>query len=380
MKRAKHPRLPSGYGSIRYLGKGRRNPYAVHPPSTEFTEDGHYKLKPALCYVANYLTGIAVLTAYHAGTYVRGMERELETQVAITSKLANENQIIQAMLGDYNKAMAAVAATPPKKTFKEVYDEFFKWKFTRPGAKTSGKASYQAAFKNSAALHDKAFVDLQYADLQGVIDACQLKHASKELIVLLFHQMYKYADIMDITHMDASRHIAILGDEDDEHGVPFSDSDLEVFKEDALDNSTAEFLLIMCYSGYRISAYKTLEVNLEDKYFRGGVKTMAGKNRIVPIHSGILPLVKHRMKLYGQLLPTTTASFRKSLAAYIEKAGIDPHTPHDCRHTFSSLCERYKVNESDRKRMLGHALDLTNGVYGHRTVEELRDEIEKIPY
>jgi hypothetical protein len=44
------------------------------------------------------------------------------------------------------------------------------------------------------------------------------------------------------------------------------------------------------------------------------------------------------------------------------------------------LCEKYGVRENDRKRMLGHSFggDVTNAVYGHRTLEELRTEIEKI--
>ena len=60
--------------------------------------------------------------------------------------------------------------------------------------------------------------------------------------------------------------------------------------------------------------------------------------------------------------------------------GNPKHTPHDCRHTFSALCEKYGVRENDRKRMLGHSFgnDVTNAVYGHRTLEELRAEIEKI--
>ena len=38
------------------------------------------------------------------------------------------------------------------------------------------------------------------------------------------------------------------------------------------------------------------------------------------------------------------------------------------------------MTENDRKRMLGHSFggDITNKVYGHRTLEELRAEIEKI--
>ena len=56
------------------------------------------------------------------------------------------------------------------------------------------------------------------------------------------------------------------------------------------------------------------------------------------------------------------------------------HTPHSTRHTFSRLCESYDVKEADRKRMLGHSLkgDITDGVYGHRSVEELKREVEKM--
>ena len=44
------------------------------------------------------------------------------------------------------------------------------------------------------------------------------------------------------------------------------------------------------------------------------------------------------------------------------------------------LLEKYGVSENDRKRMMGHSFgkDITNKVYGHRTLEDLRAEIEKI--
>ncbi|EOS34215.1 hypothetical protein C808_05276, partial [Lachnospiraceae bacterium M18-1] len=145
------------------------------------------------------------------------------------------------------------------------------------------------------------------------------------------------------------------------------------------NDPVVEFLLIMCYSGYRIKAYESIEVNLEQKYFRGGVKTNAGKDRIVPIHSGIYALVKRRIKNQDAILDITPGTFRNRMYETLEQIGMQRHTPHDARHTFSMLCEKYRVNENDRKRMLGHAFqDITNKVYGHRTVEELRKEIEKI--
>ena len=76
-KRKKYPKLPNGYGSIKYLGKGRRNPYAVHPPTTEFNINGSPATPKALCYVNDWYIGFAVLTAYKAGTYFPGYEKTL---------------------------------------------------------------------------------------------------------------------------------------------------------------------------------------------------------------------------------------------------------------------------------------------------------------
>lgn len=51
-KRKKHPRLPNGYGQIRFLGKNRRNPYGVYPPAKEEYENGQMKPQKAICYVS----------------------------------------------------------------------------------------------------------------------------------------------------------------------------------------------------------------------------------------------------------------------------------------------------------------------------------------
>ncbi len=87
----------------------------------------------------------------------------------------------------------------------------------------------------------------------------------------------------------------------------------------------------------------------------------------------------HRMKTHGVLLPDKIDIFRDKMYTQLTTLGIEKHTPHDCRHTFSRLFEKYKVMENDCKRMLGHKIgDVTNDTYGHRTLEDLRNEIEKI--
>lgn len=373
-KRKKYPRLPNGYGSIRYLGKGRRNPFAVHPPVKEFDDEGRAVRPAALCYVDDWMKGFAVLTAYKAGNYTPGMEMSLDLADHDPRSLET---LAGRILADYNH----IKGTPKEDTvtFADVYQEFYRWKYEsgKEYSKAS-KASTQAAYKNCAVLHDRIFKELRYNDLQGVVDDCPLKYSSLELIVSLFKQMYAFADIQEYADRDYSAHVRINRPDDDESGVPFTDEELKIIWKHKAD-PTAEFILIMCYSGFRIAAYTALEVNLREKYFRGGVKTAAGKDRTVPIHSCIFPLVKKRLKRDGKLL-ASPGVFRQDMYDFLEQYHIPKHTPHDCRHTFSYLCEKYGVNENDRKRMLGHSFgrDITNQIYGHRTLEQLRAELEKI--
>ena len=377
-RRKKHPKLPNGYGTIRYLGGKRRNPYAVQPPTQEFRKNGSPITPKAICYVDDWYVGFAVLNAYHAGTYTPGDEIKFKQIRPMDDRAVDD--FCRRLLADHN-AQAFVKAEEKGKTFAEVYELFYDWKYGDNAKKKlsdQSKRSTQAAYKNCATLHNKVFKDLRHRDLQTCIDGCKLKSASIELMVSLIKQMYRYAVLYEICDRDYSGNLS-APEQDDEHGIPFSDDEMKILWENQ-DDPIIEFLLIMCYSGYRITAYKTLEVNTDEWYFRGGIKTAASKNRIVPIHSAIQSIVKRRISRYGCLLEESTYEFRKSMYESLRRLKIENHTPHDCRHTFSRLCVKYGVNENDRKRMMGHSFgsDITNGIYGHRTLDELRTEIEKI--
>lgn len=371
-RKKKYPKLPNGYGSIKRLSGNRRNPYAVYPPAEELIAPGQYAPVKAICYVDDYMKGFSVLTAYHAGTYYPGFERTLNDLSGSPNKL----------LADYAQANRIDKSELCKPTFKEIFFDYYKDKFKKNyenhDKKSSMENSIRSAFKNCSTLHNKAFSELVADDLQKVVDECPLKHSSLELIMVLYHQIYRYAIKNDLCEKDYSQFITIGIKDDDEHGIPFSDEELSILWKSKGD-PIVEMLLIMCYSGFRISAYKTLKIDLKQGYFQGGIKTAAGKDRIVPIHSGIYDLVQNRLKRSDTLLDTTVNTFRKTMYNTLKKIGIKKHTPHDCRHTFSRLCEKYGVNENDRKRMLGHSFqDITNKVYGHRELKDLKAEIEKI--
>ena len=349
----------------------------MHPPSVECNPvTGAYIRSRAICYVEDWYTGFAVLLSYKAGTYHPGDEVTIKAgQTLDEPKL---DTFCRRILKDCRIVSGNVTEGL---TFAEVYEELFEQKFGEHAPKKlsqSSRNSFRCGYKNLSAIHDRPIRSLTVDDLQKVLNDCTLKEASLELMITCMKQVYAYAESRDYVQKDISRFVVKPMAEGDEHGVPFSLEDIHRLWQLQSD-PTAEFLLIMCYSGFRISAYLKMEINLDEMYFKGGVKTKAGKGRIVPIHPYIQPLVVRRLQRDGALLKTDNA-FRVDMKNFLSDNDMEYHTPHDCRHTFSMLCERYGVNDADRKRMMGHSFgaDITNGIYGHRTLEDLRAEICKI--
>ena len=55
------------------------------------------------------------------------------------------------------------------------------------------------------------------------------------------------------------------------------------------------------------------------------------------------------------------------------------HRPHETRHTFITKAKACNMDEYVLKVIVGHAIeDITEKVYTHRTVEQLKAEIRKI--
>lgn len=370
MSKAKHPKLPNGFGSIKKLSGKRSNPFGVYPPVTEFNANGSPVTPKALCYVSDWYTGFYALMEYRNGTF--NPDNFTSREIKPGDK---QDDVITKIIASYNNRSRAAAAS---KTFAEVYDEFFRYKYERDKTRAYSASSIGAtrsAYKHAHALHDRPFSAIRADDLQAVIDDCDKHHATKEHIKNLFKQMYDYAYSHDLCDRKYADHVRINTPDDDEKGVPFSDDELRLLWERS-DDEIIQSILIMIYSGFRISAYKTMEINLEEQYFRGGVKTQAGKNRIVPFNKEIIPFITKENVLFTR----QSRLYRADFTAALQKLGIYGHTPHDCRHTFSWLCDKYKVDALSKKMLLGHALgnDVTDLRYGHRTVEELRTEINKI--
>lgn len=371
MAKKKHPKLPNGFGSIKKLSGNRTNPYAVYPPTTQFAPNGSPILPKALCYVSDWYTGFYALMEYKNGTF--DPDKFSTPEIKDNDKT---NDVIAKIISAYNNKTRNEAN---EKTFAEVYEEFFDYKFNRDKTRSYSKSTIYVtneAYTNCLALHQKAFRSLKTRDLQQVIDNCPKRHATKEHICYLLNQMYSYAYSHDLCDKMYSHHVKINTPDDDVAGVPFTEDEINLLWNHSANNTVIQGILIMIYSGFRISAYRTLEINKEELYFRGGVKTVSGKNRIVPFCPLIIPFINHDIELFS----LTVVKFRQLFMQQLQTIGITGHTPHDCRHTFSWLCDKYNVDRLCKKLMLGHSLgnDVTDLKYGHRTLNELRAEISKI--
>lgn len=145
----------------------------------------------------------------------------------------------------------------------------------------------------------------------------------------------------------------------------------ELWKEDTL---VAKLILIQCYTGFRpteLCLLKPSDIDFEQWLVVGGIKTDAGKNRIVPICSKIRDLVA---EIYKSELKISYQNYRMMF-----EERLPDHLPHDPRKTFVTMCKNVKMDEYAIKRIVGHKIkDLTEDVYTEREISWLKEEMEKL--
>ena len=426
-KQYTHPRLPAGFGTVRYLGEGRQRPYAVHPCSRSGRRLG------AICYTRDWVSGVVTLAAWNAGRYWAGMEREVEETVRsrgdrLGVSSARQEDLVTFCRGIvYGGPASPAAAGGRDLCLREVFEKYFRDKYGEGAARrlSEGAAKHaRCSFRKLQPLAERTLDSITVDELQGLINGIGLKRSAVQGVLSLVKGLYRYALAREICRKNPAAYVCLPDVAASVHHQAFTDDELAILWKYPRD-PMVRMILIMCYSGFRFSAFRNLETRLEEGYFRGGVKTAAGRDRIVPIHSAIRPLVEETLREDGAYLcGLSQYAFIRKMAEKLRELGIDDainprekrqepasgygikpgekrqepgnraamkpgedpaaglrhHTPHSCRHTFSRLCESYGVRDADRRRMMGHSFkgDITNGVYGHRTLKELRQEIEKI--
>lgn len=337
-----HRRLPNGFGQISEI-KGRylRKPYRAMV-SVGKKANGRPDCK-ILAYYETYNDAYAALVEYNRNPY------------------------------DLDKSM----------TFAELYE---KWT-----SEVEVSRSYTSVWPYCEPIYDMKLPEIRVRHLKGVISEAEAPTA-KTRLKTLFNRMLDYALEYELVEKNYARDFNVEQAKIQTHHVAYTSSEMNILWE----HTSIPFvnaILLMCYMGWRpqeMCKIKKEDVNIIERSIIGGLKTEAGKDRIVPICDKAMPLVEKLLYMSDLLgcdyllcdnkgKQYTYSMFYHKFNSVMNELGISDHRAHDPRKTFVTMCKEKEVDEYAIKRMVGHKIeDITESVYTDRKLDWLKKEIEKL--
>lgn len=339
---------PNGYGSVIKLSGKRRRPFAAR--ITVGYEDNGKQIYKYLGYYETRKEAMQELSLYSANPY------------------------------DLNSE---------KITLQEIYDRFIQSKKSSVTSRTM--KGYNSVYNHLTPLLKFRMADIKTAQLQRLFDetASKISTGSLKVMKSVTGQLFRYAmklDIIDKNYCDfitLPRHQKVL-----ERKI-FTEEEIALLWANIKEVEYVDVILILIYTGMRINELLKLKksnVDLVNCTLTGGSKTEAGKNRIIPIHSKILPLIAERMKNNTEYLIANKTgkrcivydNFRTFIfTPMMAKLGME-HTLHDTRHTFATMISDVSDNETAITGIIGHTNINMTKKYTHTNIEKMKKEIEKI--
>lgn len=194
---------------------------------------------------------------------------------------------------------------------------------------------------------------------------------------------------MQIIDKNIVKLVEIRGYELEKDTKIFTKKEVEILKNN-LDIDLVDSILIMIFTGMRVTEMLTLHVDhihLEQGYIQHGIKTKAGKNRLIPILPEVKELLKNRIReasnlgylfhLKGKDKPIVYETYRRKFGEILEKIGLEKHKTHDGRHTFITNAKRMRIAKTMLLQMVGHADEKTmDEVYTHFDINDLKSAME----
>ncbi len=286
------------------------------------------------------------------------------------------------ILAQYNANPWDIEAN--KITFRELFTLWVEKRADKLGK--SNRNCLCAAYKHCRKLDGLQYKTIKAYQMQDCIDTCGRSYSTQADIKSLFGHLDDFALELDIVTKGYSS-LLHSAPTPETSKKPFTDEEVSQLWRDAAA-PWVDSVLFLLYTGYRISEMLQMQVHnvdLEGLTMTGGVKTEAGKNRIMPIHSKIVYIVKRRyaMSQSGYLFehdgkPIPDHVYR-TFWKNIMQANQMQHTPHECRHTFRTRLDKVGANEVCIDRLMGHVSQSTGRkVYTHKDIEELRRNLELI--
>lgn len=333
-------RNPNGYGSVTKLKGNRSRPYVVR--MTVYDEFGRGK------------------------------------QVPIGYAETKEKAMI--MLAEYNQHPWSLDRETI--TFAELYAKWFDQRY--PKLSTSNQANLRSAYKHCSKLYGLKYKNIKAFQMQEMIDSCDKSVSTKAGIKNLFNHLDIFAYETDVIDKMYSKVLTIPQAVESKR-KPFSAEEIEKLWKIQSEPWVGS-VLVYLYTGFRLTEFFDLEVSgadLNQGLLTGGKKTRAGKNRVIPIHHKIYPIIDRMTTTSksGYLLEDSgrkmyQTKYRLIWNGVMDRIGAD-HVPHEARHTFETMLDNAGGNRKCIDMLMGHSSkDIGNRVYNHKTVDQLRETIE----
>ncbi len=276
-------------------------------------------------------------------------------------------------------------------TLKEVWELYKSDWIARKG---SFSANYQSTWKNYIAprLANTPVSDIKTMHMQNVLNICK-SQATQKFMRSIFRGLFEYATANDLAVKDYSAMLRTQEMKKSKLHKLITSEEMRWLWQNA-DKDVYKIILIQTYTGMRKSELAGMlldNVNLKEKYMIGGIKTDAGKDRIIPIADCIFPLVRdfYTISKFARCKYLIMPDNNRKIFRLGEVANIGiiyykffkNHSSHDARHTFVSMCSNYNQPESIVKKIVGHVgTDTTENVYTHKSTQQLLDVVNSLPF
>lgn len=299
-------------------------------------------------------------------------------------------------------------------TFKELYEQWTEDYFKKLTS-ISSERTITSAYRYCSGLYNMKMRDIRIYHLQECMDKGyiipdrgkekgQKRYASactKGRIKSMFNLMFDWAYAREIVDRNYARAFELDKEtkikqvREKRKNTIFSNEEIDLLWKNVDKIAFVDMVLCGIYSGWRpqeLAILKIKDIDLELQVMYGGMKTDAGKDRCVPIHPLIQPLIEKRYAEAKELgsnylfndingqqgIYMTYDKYRGRFNKVVERLQMDHH-PHETRHTFITKAKRVRMEEYILKRIVGHAInDNTEKTYTHREIEELKAEMRKI--
>ena len=197
------------------------------------------------------------------------------------------------LLAQYNNNAWDIEAD--KITLQQLYNLWLEKRAIKLG--TSNQNLLKAAYKHCISLSDMQYKKIKSYHMQDCIDNCGLSYSMQSAIKNLFGHLDRFAMELDIISKCYSSLLT---------SAPIPETTKQIFTDEEVNRlwqnqniNYVDSILFLLYTGFRISEMFDLKIeniDIKNQTMIGGIKTEAGKNRIVPIHSKIFHIVQNRKK------------------------------------------------------------------------------------